>query len=154
MMLTACKLHTKTDHALGRYCMSAADVADDYISSVTQKNPKQKLETLRLLRDVVGTSSKKDAAKAAAALVQTLAKVAGEPAPDIREAALQVRTRHAMLWLPLGASCCRGVMITDSLISDSIKVIQMRPSQKPAKTLSGFLCPAAASWHDDGWLFL
>ncbi len=76
--------------------MSAADVADDYISSVTQKNPKQKLDTLRLLRAVVGTSPKKDAAKAATALLPTLAKVAGEPAPDIREAALQVCTQHVV----------------------------------------------------------
>ena len=70
--------------------MSPADVADDYISSVTQKNPKQKLDTLRLLRDVVGTSSKKDASKAAAVLMPVMSKVAGEPAPDVREAALQV----------------------------------------------------------------
>ena len=77
-----------------RHCTSISDVADDYIASVTQKNPKQKADTLRLLRDVVGTSSKKDASRAAAALLPTLTKVAGEPAPDIREAALQVNDLH------------------------------------------------------------
>jgi hypothetical protein len=82
-----------------RYCISVGDVADDYIASVTQKNPKQKADTLHLLRDVVGTSSKKDVSRAAAALLPTLAKVAGEPAPDIRQAALQVtRKAHGTSW--------------------------------------------------------
>ena len=81
-----------------RYCIAIGDVADDYIASVTQKNPKQKADTLHLLRDVIGSSSKRDASRAAAALLPTLAKVAGEPAPDIREAALQVNEQLGGNW--------------------------------------------------------
>ena len=73
-----------------RYCIVLDDVVSEYVASLTQKNPKQKAETLRLLATVVGTSAKKDAAKAGAMLLPVVAKLAAEPTPDIREAAMQV----------------------------------------------------------------
>lgn len=72
------------------------DATSEYVASLTQKNPKQKAETLRLLATVVGAAAKKDVSKAGATLLHVVAKMAGEPTPDIREGAMQARPeRHS-----------------------------------------------------------
>ena len=78
--------------SLRRYCLVLDDATSEYVASLTQKNPKQKAETLRLLATVVGESAKKDVSKASATLLPVVAKMAGEPMPDIREAAMQARS--------------------------------------------------------------
>ena len=66
-------------------------MVDEYVASLAQKNPKQKLETLRLLCATVGASTKKDVSKAAPPLLLVASKAAGEPVLDIRGAAMEVR---------------------------------------------------------------
>ncbi|KAK9795603.1 hypothetical protein WJX73_007429 [Symbiochloris irregularis] len=71
-----------------RHCIALADVADDVTASLEHKNPKQRLETLKLLQVIVESTPKAPVAKAAPLLLQTVAKVGNDPAPDIRETAL------------------------------------------------------------------
>ena len=67
-----------------------ADIQDDLVSALEHKNPKVKVETLKLIEGFVGSASKPNAAKVHSSVLPAAAKSAGEAAPDIREAALAV----------------------------------------------------------------
>ena len=73
-----------------------ADVQEDLAAALNHKNPKVKLETLRLIQAFVSSSSKQAAAKVHATILPAAAKLAGEAAPDIREAALAVLVAFGM----------------------------------------------------------
>lgn len=65
------------------------------------KLPKPKLGAFQVLRTAVTRAPAKEAAKAQAALAPHLARAAMEPAPGVREAALQVRIWGRSTWGPL-----------------------------------------------------
>ncbi len=67
-----------------------ADIQDDLVSALEHKNPKVKVETLKLIEGFVGSASKPNAAKVHSSVLPAAAKSASEAAPDIREAALAV----------------------------------------------------------------
>lgn len=67
-----------------------ADIQDDLVVALEHKNPKVKLETLKLIESFVSSASKPNAAKVHATVLPAVAKSANEAAPDIREAALAV----------------------------------------------------------------
>lgn len=67
-----------------------ADIQDDLVTALDHKNPKVKVETLKLIEGFVGSASKANAAKVHATVLPAAAKSANEAAPDIREAALLV----------------------------------------------------------------
>ncbi len=73
-----------------------ADVQEELAAALNHKTPKVKLETLRLIQSFVSSSSKQAAAKAHATILPAAAKLAGEAAPDIREAALAVLVAFGM----------------------------------------------------------
>ncbi|KAL0039701.1 hypothetical protein WJX77_005628 [Trebouxia sp. C0004] len=72
------------------YCLTMADIQDDLVSALEHKNPKVKVETLKLIEGFVGSASKPNAAKVHSSVLSAAAKSASEAAPDIREAALAV----------------------------------------------------------------
>ena len=67
-----------------------ADIQDDLVAALDHKNPKVKVETLKLIEGFVQSASKPNAAKVHATVLPAAAKSANEAAPDIREAALAV----------------------------------------------------------------
>lgn len=67
-----------------------ADIQDDLVTALDHKNPKVKVETLKLIEGFVGSASKANAAKVHSSVLPAAAKSASEAAPDIREAALAV----------------------------------------------------------------
>lgn len=67
-----------------------ADIQDDLVTALEHKNPKVKVETLKLIEGFVGSASKANAAKVHSTVLPAAAKSASEAAPDIREAALAV----------------------------------------------------------------
>lgn len=67
-----------------------ADIQDDLVAALEHKNPKVKVETLKLIEGFVGSASKANTAKVHATVLPAAAKSANEAAPDIREAALAV----------------------------------------------------------------
>ena len=67
-----------------------ADIQDDLVTALEHKNPKVKVETLKLIEGFVGSASKANAAKVHASVLPAAGKSASEAAPDIREAALAV----------------------------------------------------------------
>ena len=67
-----------------------ADIQDDLVSALEHKNPKVKVETLKLIEGFVASASKPNAAKVHSSVLPAAAKSANEAAPDIREAALAV----------------------------------------------------------------
>ncbi len=79
---------------LHRYCFALGDVAEDYAAVAAGKLPKPKVGALAVLRDAIAGAPPKEAAKVQALLAPPLAKAAMEPAPDVREAALQVKTNR------------------------------------------------------------
>lgn len=72
-----------------RYCFSLSDVADDYAAVLAGKLPKPKVEALKVLSAALRGANRKEAAKVQPQLASLLGKVAMEPAPEVREAALQ-----------------------------------------------------------------
>lgn len=84
------KLSLKLAYRICRYCFTLADVQDDLVTALEHKNPKVKVETLKLIEGFVGAASKTNAAKVHASVLPAAAKSANEAAPDIREAALAV----------------------------------------------------------------
>ena len=73
-----------------RHCFAMADIQDDLVTALEHKNPKVKVETLKLIEGFVGSASKANAAKVHSTVLPAAAKSASEAAPDIREAALAV----------------------------------------------------------------
>ena len=67
-----------------------ADIQDDLVAALEHKNPKVKVETLKLIEGFVQSASKPNAAKVHATVLPAAAKSANEAVPDIREAALAV----------------------------------------------------------------
>ena len=65
-----------------------ADIQDDLVAALDHKNPKVKLETLKLIEGFVTSAFKANVAKVHASVLPAVAKSANEAAPDIREAAL------------------------------------------------------------------
>ncbi|KAL3133794.1 hypothetical protein ABBQ32_008271 [Trebouxia sp. C0010 RCD-2024] len=72
------------------YCFAMSDIQDDLVTALEHKNPKVKVETLKLIEGFVGSASKANAAKVHSTVLPAAAKAASEAAPDIREAALAV----------------------------------------------------------------
>ncbi|KAK9818850.1 hypothetical protein WJX81_005118, partial [Elliptochloris bilobata] len=94
------------DEALGfctRYCVVMVNVVEDFVAALDHKNPKVKLCTIKLLQSCVAGSTKAAAAKAHAALLPAVATAAGDPVPDIREAALHALVAFAQKAGSLGA---------------------------------------------------
>lgn len=78
-----------------RYCFSLGEVADEYTAAVAGKLPKPKVEVMKVLAAAVAVAGARDAVKTQIQLVPLLAKAAMEPAPEVRETALQARShRH------------------------------------------------------------
>ncbi len=100
-----------------RYCFTMADIQDDLVSALEHKNPKVKVETLKLIEGFVGSASKPNAAKVHSSVLPAAAKSASEAAPDIREAALAVlasrlaacqsSTRSQTSWMTAGRRSLR-----------------------------------------------
>lgn len=114
-----------------RYCFSLSDVADDYAAVAAGKLPKPKIGALLVLRTAVSRTPAKDAAKAQAVLAPPLAKAAMEPAPEVREAALQVT------YLPISPPS--GI----KLISDASGALAAQGEGCPQAREIGLQCTAS-----------
>ncbi|KAK9814323.1 hypothetical protein WJX72_004049 [[Myrmecia] bisecta] len=79
-----------------RHCFGLADVADELGAALDHKNPKVKLETVRLLVVFVNASTKQAAAQVHKTVLPAVAKSCNDPALDVREAALLVMAAFAL----------------------------------------------------------
>jgi cytoskeleton-associated protein 5 len=98
--------------AMATHCYSLGEVVDEYVAALAHKNPKVRLDTLRLLRDVLAGADKAQAARARDALLPAVAKLAPDADAGIREAAAGALVAYALKMGSYGAiqpvSGCRN----------------------------------------------
>lgn len=105
-----------------------ADIQDDLVAALEHKNPKVKVETLKLIEGFVGSASKANVAKVHSTVLPAAAKSASEAAPDIREAALAV-----LVAFGLKAGCVSVLnKVTDKLDDSRKKKLEEMVQQAAA----------------------
>lgn len=72
---------------MAQYCFGIGDVTDDLVAALGHKNPKVRLDTLRLVREMVTNSDRKQLARAKDALASAVTKQAPDGDATVREAA-------------------------------------------------------------------
>ena len=83
-------------HSLSKYCYSVADVAEDLATAMAHKNPKARLETLKLLKGMLQDSPKPVVVRVKDVLLAPAATLAMEADSCIREAAQAVLVMFAV----------------------------------------------------------
>lgn len=75
---------------LAQYCFGIVDVAEEIAIALNHKNPKVRLDTLRLLKDMLESTEKGSIVRVKDILLPAVAKLSGEADAGIREAAQAV----------------------------------------------------------------
>lgn len=78
------------------HCYGIGDVADDIAAALAHKNPKVRLDTLRLLRDMVDSTDKQQASRTKDSLIPAVVKLAPDADAAIRENAQAVLVAYAL----------------------------------------------------------
>lgn len=81
--------------AMGKHCYSVTDVQEDLAAALAHKNPKVRLDTLRLLKDMIDDSPKAQAQRSKDGLLPAVATSAADADGGIREAAQGVLVAYA-----------------------------------------------------------